>query len=143
MIDEIVNEHLQRIVRYRNELEIISGKTKSEFIQDHLLVAATERLFQLAIESCINLANRILSLEQMKKPINPPETYADIFRELGKLDIVSSAFTEKLIRMTKFRNRLVHLYWEVDVEELYKYLKENLKDFQTFIDYIVKYYNNN
>jgi len=42
--------------------------------------------------------------------------------------------------MAKFRNRLVHIYWEVDAKELYKYLTENLKDFQTFIDQIVKYY---
>ena len=141
MIDEIVNDHLQRIIKYRNELEAIAGKEQSEFINDRLLIAATERLFQLAIESCINIANKILSLEQFNKPVNPPETYSDIFRELGNLGIVTRSFSEKLITMAKFRNRLVHIYWEVDANELFKYLTENLKDFQAFIDQIVKYYN--
>jgi uncharacterized protein YutE (UPF0331/DUF86 family) len=140
MIDEIVNDHLQRIVKYRNELEAIAVKEQSEFINDRLLIAATERLFQLAIESCINVAAKILSLEQFNKPVNPPETYADFFRELEKTGIVTKSLSDKLIAMAKFRNRLVHIYWEVDAKELYKYLTENLKDFQTFIDQIVKYY---
>ena len=141
MIDESVNDHLQRLIRYKNELTGISRKSRDEFLNDHLLIAATERLFQLAIESCINVANKILSIEQFDKPVKPPETYADIFRELGALEIISKSFTEKLITMTKFRNRLVHMYWEVDKEELYKYLTGNLEDFQTFIDSIVNYYN--
>ena len=141
MIDESVNDHLQRLNRYKNELTGISRKSRDEFLNDHLLIAATERLFQLAIESCINVANKILSIEQFDKPVKPPETYADIFRELGALEIISKSFTEKLITMTKFRNRLVHMYWEVDKEELYKYLTGNLEDFQTFIDSIVNYYN--
>jgi len=141
MIDEIVNDHLQRIIKYRNELAGIARKKQNEFINDRLLIAASERLFQLAIESCINIANKILSLEQFSKPVTPPETYADIFRELGNLGIVTKSFSEKLITMAKFRNRLVHIYWEIDANELYKYLSENLKDFQTFIDQIVKYYN--
>jgi uncharacterized protein YutE (UPF0331/DUF86 family) len=141
MIDENVNDHLQRLIRYKNELTGISRKSRDEFLNDHLLIAATERLFQLAIESCINVANKILSIEQFDKPVKPPETYADIFRELGTLEIISKSFTEKLITMTKFRNRLVHMYWEVDKEELYKYLTGNLEDFQTFIDFIVNYYN--
>lgn len=141
MIDEIVNDHLQRIVKYRKELEAIAGKEQSEFINNRLLIAATERLFQLAIESCINIGTKILSLEQFNNPVNPPETYADIFRELGNLGIVTKSHSEQLITMAKFRNRLVHIYWEVDAKELYKYLTENLEDFQTFIDQIVKYYN--
>ena len=141
MIDEIVNDHLQRIIKYRNELAGIALKEQNEFINDRLLIAASERLFQLAIESCINIAKKILSLEQFSKPVTPPETYADIFRELGNLGIVTKSFSEKLITMAKFRNRLVHIYWEIDANELYKYLSENLKDFQTFIDQIVKYYN--
>jgi uncharacterized protein YutE (UPF0331/DUF86 family) len=141
MIDEIVNDHLQRIIKYRNELKELARKKESELINNHLLVAATERLFQLAIESCINVASRILSQAQFDKPVSPPESYADIFRELAKLGIITQQFLEKLITMVKFRNRLVHLYWEIDPKELYRYLTKNLQDFQIFIDQIVKYYN--
>ena len=141
MIDDIVNDHLQRIVKYRKELEGIAAKKQNDFINDPILIMAAERLFHLAIESCINIANKILSLEQFNKPVTPPETYADIFRELGNLGIVTKPFSEKLVKMAKFRNRLVHLYWEVDTGELYKYMTENLEDFQAFIDQIVNYYN--
>jgi len=35
--------------------------------------------------------------------------------------------------MAKFRNRLVHLYWEVDDAELYQILRENLSDLDRFL----------
>ena len=37
------------------------------------------------------------------------------------------------------RNRLVHLYWDVDDEQIYTYLRENLDDFVTFSQYILEF----
>jgi uncharacterized protein YutE (UPF0331/DUF86 family) len=41
--------------------------------------------------------------------------------------------------MVKFRNMLVHLYWKIENDRLYKYLKENLGDFEAFKEAIRKY----
>jgi uncharacterized protein YutE (UPF0331/DUF86 family) len=38
--------------------------------------------------------------------------------------------------MAKFRDVLVHLYLEVDLELVYRYLQENLDDFRTFARYV-------
>jgi uncharacterized protein YutE (UPF0331/DUF86 family) len=38
--------------------------------------------------------------------------------------------------MAKFRNVLVHLYLEVDLQRVYRYLQENLDDFETFARYV-------
>lgn len=141
MIDERVNDHLQRLNRYLIELGELSKIIEEEFVKDNIKVAATERLFQLSIESCLNIANRILALEQFKQAVKAPESYADIFRELGKINIVDNEFVNSLVSMTKFRNRLVHLYWKVEPKELYKYLKSNLDDFSKFIKAIKDYYN--
>jgi uncharacterized protein YutE (UPF0331/DUF86 family) len=36
--------------------------------------------------------------------------------------------------MTRFRNRLVHIYWEVDDNELYQILQTRLDDFRQFLN---------
>ncbi len=41
--------------------------------------------------------------------------------------------------MVQFRNRLVHLYWEVDAEVIYDILQRNLEDFEIFTKQILKY----
>jgi len=38
-----------------------------------------------------------------------------------------------LIEMAKFRNRLVHIYWEVDDELVYDIIKEDITDIDDFL----------
>ena len=103
-----------------------------DFIHDEIRQASVERFFQLAIESCLNIGNRLLSLFQFEIPVETPETYADIFKGMQKLGIVDEKFAERLVRMAKFRNVLVHLYWEIDRKEIYRMLQKNLEDFVLF-----------
>jgi uncharacterized protein YutE (UPF0331/DUF86 family) len=140
-MDERIEEHLMRLNRYRLQLAELGQVPLEEFKGDDLRRSAAERRLHLAIESCINIGNRLLSLIQLEKPVKTPETYADIFLQLGALGIVTPEFAERLVRMAKFRNRLVHLYWEVDVDTLYRILQENIADFKTFQDIIVNYFN--
>lgn len=39
--------------------------------------------------------------------------------------------------MVKFRNRIVHLYQEVDDSEIYRILQENLDDIKGFIQVVI------
>jgi len=40
--------------------------------------------------------------------------------------------------MARFRNILVHRYWEVNEKKVYQYAKENLVDFEKFIEIVSK-----
>jgi uncharacterized protein YutE (UPF0331/DUF86 family) len=132
-MDRRVTEHLQRLVQYLNELEDIGKTPKNQFSENNLLIAASERYLQLAIESCINIGNRIISLEQFNKPIKAPESYSDIFIQLERAGLINRELSENLIKMTRFRNRLVHVYWDVDALTLHEYLNNNIQDFHDFI----------
>lgn len=140
MTDEKLKDHIQRLNNYYLELKKISGYGKEEFLNNYLVINATERLFQVAIESCINIGNRIISLEQFATKIKSPETYSDIFRELNRLGVIDKDFTDTLIKMTKFRNRIVHLYLELEPSELYNYLQNNIDDFPKFISSVLDYF---
>ena len=44
-----------------------------------------------------------------------------------------------LRQMVSFRNRVVHLYWNVDDAVVYHILQENLSDFETYIGYVIDF----
>ena len=75
--------------------------------------------------------------------MNAPDTYADIFNEMHRLGVVESDFLHRLVQMAKFRNRLVHLYWELDRDTIYGFLQNNLDDFKLFQQKVVDFLNNN
>ena len=114
-----------------------------KFMASPIYQASTERFLQLAIESCLNIGNRLISLVQFQKPVRAPETYADIFKTMEEVGVIDPEFSKRMIQMATFRNRLVHLYWEIDRHTLYQFLHENLNDFVQFRDAIVDFLNNN
>lgn len=131
-MDERVIEHLKLLNKYCLLLAEIKKRNKDDFMKDQILQGSAERFLQLAIESCLNVGNRILSLYQFDKPTDTPETYADIFILLGTLGVIDKVFCDRLVKMAKFRNRLVHLYWEIEKDKLYEIIQDNLEDFTIF-----------
>jgi len=45
----------------------------------------------------------------------------------------------KMDKMVGMRNRLVHLYWEVDAAIVYEVLQNNLNDFERFKTYVYNF----
>jgi uncharacterized protein YutE (UPF0331/DUF86 family) len=140
-MDERILDHLKRLSQYRLRLVELQQLTREEFLRDDLRQAAVERLLHLAIESCLNIGNRMVSLLQFEKPIETPETYADVFKALHHLGVVDEGFSKRLIEMAKFRNRLVHAYWDLEKETVYQILQNCAVDFQLFQENIVEYLN--
>jgi len=142
MLDSRIKDHLQRLVGYLNALKDIRKHSEKEFFDNDIFKASSERYLQLSIETCLNIGNRIISLDQFNKSISAPESYADIFRNLEKVGVIQKDFSEKLVRLVKFRNRLVHIYWNIDNDEIYNIIQTDLGDFEKFMKCVVDYYNN-
>ncbi len=67
--------------------------------------------------------------------------YKEIAKKLGEHKIVSSEFAkETLIKMAGYRNRLIHFYYEVTLDEMYHIIQNNLQDFDKFNEYIKKFF---
>ena len=138
-MDERIKEHLKHLNKYYLLLAGIREKKYSDFKKDVFLRGSSERFLQLAIESCLNIGNRLISLEQFNKPTDTPETYADIFLQLKNIGVIDDSFCDRLVKMAKFRNRLVHLYWEVDQKVVYEIIRDHLEDFKLFEQGVVKF----
>ncbi|MGB4301948.1 MAG: HepT-like ribonuclease domain-containing protein, partial [Acetomicrobium sp.] len=66
---------IELLQEYISRLEKIRQKPIEEYLRDETLQAATERYLQIAIETCINIGNRLLSLHQFKGNFKAPKTY--------------------------------------------------------------------
>lgn len=107
----------------------ISGIPKDDFLQKRHIIAGAKYYFIVAIEASIDLSNHLIS--QNNFPI--PESYADSFRILKDEGALSPELTLKLMDMARFRNRLVHIYWDVDDEMIYEILNHDVHDIRTFL----------
>lgn len=141
-MDERIKEHLKYLNKYCLLLADIKKRDAEDFAKDPILQGSAERFLQLAIESCLNIGNRLISLHQFENPIDTPETYADIFIQLRNMEIIDGPFCDRLVKMAKFRNRLVHLYWEIEKDKVYEILQNNLEDFSIFQKKIIGYLKN-
>ena len=57
---------------------------------------------------------------------------------LEKESIFDDVFILKLRQMVKFRNRLVHEYWDIDDKKVLDFAREDVGDFKDFIKLIDK-----
>ncbi|MGC8877667.1 MAG: type VII toxin-antitoxin system HepT family RNase toxin [Anaerolineae bacterium] len=106
--------------------------TYDEFAREHILVSAAERDLQVAIQATLDVASMILA----DQTTTLPKEYKDFFPALAEIGVLPADFAQKLVGMAKFRNILVHLYIDVDLRRLYRYLQENLSDFEAFAHYV-------
>jgi uncharacterized protein YutE (UPF0331/DUF86 family) len=95
---------------------------------------AIERAFQAAIEGCTDIASHVVSVYQL----GHPEESRDVFRFLVEAGYLDLHFGEAMMSMVAFRNRLVHLYWRIDVELLYQYLQQDVSLLQKFRDFTLQ-----
>jgi len=110
---------------------------ENEFFSDFKNIDAAKYNFILAIEACIDICNHIVA--KLAKRI--PKDYADCFKILNEIGLIKDQeFVYRLMNMARFRNILVHFYWKVEDERLFKILKENLKDIEIFLEIIKQSY---
>jgi len=136
VIDKVkIEGQLSNLRDYLSKLYDIAKIDLKTFQHDILYKAAAERLLQVSIETCLNIGNHIIASMSWRNP----NDYADIFKILGENDVIPKEFSEKMVEMAKFRNLLVHLYWEIDPKVEFEFLKSDLNDFELFAKYIVKF----
>lgn len=114
------------------KLKTIGNLTLEEFKTGENFAIA-EHYLRRGLEALFETGAHILS----RLPGKRPSGYKDIARLLGELKIVPSDFAEEtLVRMAGYRNRLIHFYSEVTMDEMYDIIKNRLNDFNIFSEHI-------
>lgn len=120
---------------YLEKLSQLASLNPKDFLADFTKVESAKHLFQVSVECCLDISNHIIASERFRAP----KSYVESFEILAEQGIIPEPFFPTLRQMVQFRNRLVHLYWEVDAEIIYEILQKNLSDFDTFVKYVLDY----
>ena len=122
----LLDKHLLEL---QNHLKDVSSAI---FRNDWALRCMAERSLQVMVEIVIDIAERIVAIENA----GPAATSAEALEKLEKLGVIKSA--QSYGNMIKFRNLIVHQYEEIDPEIVYNIAKNQLGTFREFRDEIDK-----
>lgn len=130
---DIVRGRCQEIDQSLTRLRQIATMPKDAFLGDEdardiacyrLLVA-----IEAALALCYHVSARRLRVA--------PEDYAGCFATLEQAGVIGSDLSEKLQRMARFRNLLVHVYWTIDYGRVHDLLQGDIEDLAAFARTVV------
>jgi len=114
------------------KLDGYAGIPEEEFLSNPEKLDGAKYNLIVAIEGAMDICNSIVA----RAGGRAPQDHADCFQVLGELDFLEEGFIERLKRMARFRNLLVHLYWRVDDKKVYSILKEDIRDIREYLKVI-------
>jgi uncharacterized protein YutE (UPF0331/DUF86 family) len=86
----------------------------------------------VSIQTSIDIATYIIAQKGLAKP----STYRETFEILGNEKIIPQELADELSDLAGFRNVLVHIYWGLNIEEVYAVLQNDLKTLYSFLNYM-------
>ena len=134
MVDvAVVQRKLSQLDTYLQQVREFAAITLEEYQGDWKIQRIVERTLQMMIETCVDIANHVVSDRGMRSPTS----YADTFQVLKENSIVDDSLYESLVKMAKFRNIVVHQYEGVDAGIVLTILKSHLLDLERFRDVVL------
>lgn len=120
-----INEALEGIQK-------LSSMNDDEFWSKKENMAALKYYLLQAIEAvgsvCVHIA--------AKKYNRGVSAFGECFEVLGKEGFLKESLVSRLRKMIKFRNKLMHRYWEIGDENVLEYTRQDLGDFNDFMQAI-------
>lgn len=120
---------------YREKLEKLAALPPQEFLTDFTKVESAKHLLQVSVEACLDIGHHLIA----DGGYRPAQDSYDTFVILNEAGILPADFLPTLRRMVSFRNRVVHLYWEVDDPLVHDSVLTGLADLDRFARLIAAY----
>jgi uncharacterized protein YutE (UPF0331/DUF86 family) len=131
---EKITDKLKQLDEFLAILKDMRKASRDEFLNDKILMGSAKYYLQVSIECCLDIANHIIAAECFRAP----KDYADSFKVLEENQVLDENLGIKLRQMAKFRNRLVHLYGEIDDAYVYQFIEKDLQDILAFKSLIAR-----
>lgn len=119
----VVARKLEQIEQYHGELLAEQQSLSRDELRSNTVdQRAVERMFELAIQACSDLALHIATTDFDYNG----DAAKEAIRVLGRGEVIDEETTETLIAAVGFRNVLAHEYGRVDYDEVYEILQTGL-----------------
>jgi uncharacterized protein YutE (UPF0331/DUF86 family) len=99
-----------------------------------------QHVLQICLETLINMAHHIIAACNFATP----KSHAESFEILAREGVITDEeLLRNLKKMSRFRNLVVHRYWDVNDEIVYEILHKDLQDFKRFAEAVNTFLVNN
>jgi len=133
---------LRKIAYIKEEVtplnELLQNKTFSEILKDKWQIKGIKYSLQTSIEAMIDIAFHISSKAFNKAPVDG----RDAFTILAQNGVLKEENLLTYLKMIAFRNKIVHGYQSIEDEKILEIAKNNISDFNNFINEILTFINN-
>ena len=132
---EIVLSKLDFMTDYLDRLSAFESITLEEYLNDRGKQLIIERLLQLIIQVALDV-NRYL-LKRLELP--QPNSNFDVFIEVSNCGIITTNLASVLSQSGVLRNRLVHLYDEIDPVKVHQAIDSVLQNYPIYQRQVTTY----
>ena len=127
--EELVKTRAQEIRENLGKIRGYASLPEDEFWADERNLYTVMHLLLMSIEATAALCSHILA----RLARRAPASYVECFEALRGLDLIDDELAGDLVQMARFRNLLVHRYWQIEPKLVLRYAQENLGDFEAFL----------
>jgi uncharacterized protein YutE (UPF0331/DUF86 family)/predicted nucleotidyltransferase len=132
---EIVFQRVDRAEMAIKKLSQLKEIPETNFLVNSHNVALAEHYLRVGVDSLVDLANHIIAVQGLGRPGSSKE----IGNILGRANIIPQDFIKKCVELIKLRDRLTHLYWEVEPAEVYGVIQNELLSITNFLNCLLRY----
>jgi uncharacterized protein YutE (UPF0331/DUF86 family) len=111
------------------EARRLAALPDDEFFADPRNVYSVEHLLLVAMEAAAALCTHIMA----RSARQAPSSYAECLGGMTTAGIVDESLGARLTRMARFRNLLVHRYWDIDERLVLDYVRHDLGDLEDYL----------
>ncbi len=117
------------------QLREVAGMPRDAFLADSRTINSAKYLLIVATEAALDICNHLAA----RRGARSPEDYADCMVVLAEIGVIDNDLRTRLVRMARFRNLLVHVYTKVDDGQVHRVLREDLGDFERYLESVGQY----
>ena len=129
MLDKnLITKKLNLIQGYISELEPIVELDENAILDDKLKCHTAERLFQLLVDTMIDINTHIIRT----KILSAPDDLQSTFTILGEAKLLPLEFAQKIAPIVGLPNAVVHRYDAVSTKRFIEELKHDFNDFKEY-----------
>jgi len=124
---------IEALERYRERLAGLRDLALDVYVAEQAF--AGRYLVQASAQTCIDIANHVIASEGWRTPTD----FRDAFTVLEEHNVIDAGLAERMRALAGLRNRLVHIYEDVDDRIVHASLTEGLDDLSGYAQAIARF----
>ena len=132
---DTIESKLSDIQRYFDELQPILACAVVEILDDPLKLHTVERLFQLIVDTALDINTHII----VESSFGIPDDYQNTFVVLGEHAILPMSFVNQIAPSVGLHNMIVHRYGHVDLKRMVEDIQHEISDYREYAKHIIDF----